>query len=177
MIEKEHVEIDKKRNLKELSERQDKEKVEKKEERKEKQRKLQEKWEMLRWITTYLEKNIERWEKEREERKGENEKKIADWEKKSRFEKIRKIRENQNEIKVNESDKCSGGSQPSLRVMRCQLSPRSLQQENLKACKPAGGGREDEEGGWPAQPMGDEVPAAPQDSPADRGEGGGASPA
>ena len=46
-----------------------------------------EKCEMLRWITTYLEKNIERWQKEREERNGENDRKRADWEKKSRFEK------------------------------------------------------------------------------------------
>ena len=108
----------------------------------------------------HIDENIGNLEKKREGRKVENEKKIAEWEKKSRFEKIRKIREKRvSEMEVNESDKY--GSQPSLRVMRSQLSPRSLHQpgevqgeqerrpreknlENLKACKTAGGGSEDE---------------------------------
>ena len=48
---------------------------------------------MTKWVHRYIEENSRRWEKERLERKEQEEKKLRDWEKKSRFEKIKLLRE------------------------------------------------------------------------------------
>jgi hypothetical protein len=58
----------------------------------EKKAKLEESWNMLRWVTRYIEENQESWEKEMEDRQELGKEKMKEWEKLSRLEKIKKIR-------------------------------------------------------------------------------------
>ena len=67
--------------------------LEEKQERKEKKKQLEEKWEMLRWVTTYLEKNQARWEREKEERRMEQKETLAAWEKRGRLDKLSILKE------------------------------------------------------------------------------------
>ena len=67
--------------------------VAEKETRVERKKKLEEKWAMLRWITSYIDLNTDKWERERKSRQMEDKKIVATWEKLSRLEKIKKIRE------------------------------------------------------------------------------------
>ena len=85
--ERRHRDEDEKRKSEE------KRKRETKESRLRKKKMMEERWEMLRWVTRYLEANNERWEKEREVRKKEEKKRLADWDRMARFEKISIIRE------------------------------------------------------------------------------------
>ena len=54
---------------------------------------LGKRWEMLRWLTSFLQENQEAWEESRIEREKENEKSLNDWEKTKRFEKIKILKE------------------------------------------------------------------------------------
>ena len=87
------------------------EKIRKEKERQEqiaKKRKCEERYELLKWVTNYIQENGQKWEQERMDR-IENEKKIwADWEKKQRFAKIEKIRariEQEKQEKIAKLDK------------------------------------------------------------------------
>ena len=63
-------------------------KAREKKERMEKKAKLENNWEMLRWITMFIEKNKDRWEEEAKERRNDQREKSADWVRKSKEEKI-----------------------------------------------------------------------------------------
>ena len=69
---------------------------EKKRERMEIKRKMEERWGMLRWISNYIDKNQESWEREREIEKRN---KVSNWKKLKRFQKISTIREREKEKK------------------------------------------------------------------------------
>ena len=43
---------------------------------------------MTKWITSYIDENTEKWEKEKKEREDNSEKLIANWARSTRFEKI-----------------------------------------------------------------------------------------
>ena len=77
--------------------------------RKEKKAKLEEKWAMVRWITTFIEKNGESWEKRKTERENMNKHLLEEWERNSRLQKIKilkeKIREKNNETNKNKNMK------------------------------------------------------------------------
>ena len=68
-------------------------KNEKRMERKRKQRMLEEKWEMMRWITEYIDQNQERWEVQGKERRKEFKQKLDDWDKRDRLEKVKRLKE------------------------------------------------------------------------------------
>ena len=83
------------------------EKLRMEDERKERlklQKKLKEVWDMMRWVTEYLEENNEVWEKEKMEREQDKEKMIREWEKAGRHEKIRLIREKERKKKENDKE-------------------------------------------------------------------------
>ena len=67
--------------------------LEEKQDIKVKKKQLEEKWEMLKWVTTYPEKNQARWEREKEERRMEQEETLAAWEKRGRLDKVRILKE------------------------------------------------------------------------------------
>ena len=54
---------------------------------------MEERWEMIRWLTKYIEGNQESWEIEIREREIEIKRKLEDWEKAARFRKIEILRE------------------------------------------------------------------------------------
>ena len=60
-----------------------------------KKKMLEERWEMARWISTYISENEERWAKEKKEREQNEKKWREDWAKMTRFEKIREIKESE----------------------------------------------------------------------------------
>ena len=60
-----------------------------KRQRLEKQRVLEKKWEMLRWITTFIDENQEKWLKEGRERMDKREQELGEWDRTSRFNKIK----------------------------------------------------------------------------------------
>ena len=86
-------------------------------ERLEKQKKLQDKWAMYRWITEYIDENSATWEKEKQERIENENKKIAEWEKMNRFEKIKEIKRKQQE-KKNETAKKKSPEPETSKVWR-----------------------------------------------------------
>ena len=55
---------------------------------------------MTRWISQYIDENTERWNKERQERQGNETRRAEEWRKMERFEKIRIIREKMEENKT-----------------------------------------------------------------------------
>ena len=60
--------------------------------RMEKKQRLEEKWRMVRWLTSYIEENQERWEIQK--REDELRRKIREWDKSERFRKIEIIKKN-----------------------------------------------------------------------------------
>ena len=58
---------------------------------------MKERWAMAKWLTKYIDKNTDRWKKEKQEREESEKKWIEDWAKMTRFEKIRKIKEREKE--------------------------------------------------------------------------------
>ena len=56
-------------------------------------RMLEERWEMAKWISSYISENEEKWRVEKREREENSRKWLEDWSRLERFEKIRKIRE------------------------------------------------------------------------------------
>ena len=54
-------------------------------ERKHKKKILEEKWEMMKWLSQYIEDNTERWRREEKIRKIEREEKISNWDRSSRL--------------------------------------------------------------------------------------------
>ena len=63
--------------------------------RKIKQNTLYKRWEMMRWVTNYIDENTEKWEIEKEKRDRNNKQRLQDWAKLSRFDKINQIKEKQ----------------------------------------------------------------------------------
>ena len=63
--------------------------------RKIKQRMLEERWEMMRWITGYIDKNSEKWARQKLERQKDDQQWLKEWARMSRMEKIHQLRENQ----------------------------------------------------------------------------------
>ena len=59
-----------------------------KKERMEKKRRMEEKLKIVRWLTSYIEENQERWEAQRREREDEYRRKINEWYKSERFRKM-----------------------------------------------------------------------------------------
>ena len=49
---------------------------------------MEKKWEMLRWITNYIDSQKDRWDEEAREVRSTRNESLSDWEKKSREEKI-----------------------------------------------------------------------------------------
>ena len=54
---------------------------------------MEERWEMIRWVTGYLSRNQERWEVEKRERDQERRRRLDEWDKEERFRKISMLRE------------------------------------------------------------------------------------
>ena len=50
----------------------------------EKKKRLEEKWRMVRWLTTYIEENQERCEVQKREREDEFRRKISEWDRSER---------------------------------------------------------------------------------------------
>ena len=63
-----------------------------KEERVRKQKKMKQHWEMLRWVTDFMEMNQMKWEEERIKKMEENGEEIRRWERMKRIEKIEKLK-------------------------------------------------------------------------------------
>ena len=59
----------------------------------EKQRIKSQHWEMLRWVTRFIQENQENWDKRKKEQEEESNKEINDWNKSKRMEKIKKLKE------------------------------------------------------------------------------------
>ena len=55
-------------------------------------KKLEDRWEMIRWLTKYIEGNQESWEIERRERENEHKRRLEEWENATRFRKIEILR-------------------------------------------------------------------------------------
>ena len=89
---KKEAEDERKRKLEEARTQKEKEQEQKKQ-KLERKKKLEAKWEMLRWITMYINKNKEAWRKEKEDRDEINLEKVKEWEKMERFAKIIKLKE------------------------------------------------------------------------------------
>ena len=53
---------------------------------------MQKRWEMTKWVTSYIDENMDTWEKERLERDINIREKILDWNRKSRHEKSEKLK-------------------------------------------------------------------------------------
>ena len=73
-----------------------KEKYRKEEEKKqqiEKQRRIQQHWEMLKWVTNYINENQDNWEQQRKQQQLEIEMELQQWDKLKRLEKIEKLKE------------------------------------------------------------------------------------
>ena len=66
------------------------------------QKRMQQRWEMLRWVSQYIEQNQESWERGEREREIERKKKVSEWEKMKRFEKIEYLRKRDREEKKEE---------------------------------------------------------------------------
>ena len=64
-----------------------------KKDKKIKKRMLEDRWEMAKWITKYIDENQDRWAEEKKEREKSNKNWMEDWARLARFEKIRNIRE------------------------------------------------------------------------------------
>ena len=64
---------------------------------------LESRWEMAKWITSYITENEKKWEKEKTEREKSHQKWQDDWARKTRFEKIKEIRENNKEKEYRQS--------------------------------------------------------------------------
>ena len=62
---------------------------------------LENRWEMARWITSYISENEERWTREKFEREKSEKKWISEWAKMTRLEKIRRIKEKEFEKETN----------------------------------------------------------------------------
>ena len=56
-------------------------------------RMLEMRWEMAKWITSYINENEEKWGKEKQDREKRNKNWIEKWAKKTRLEKIKEIKE------------------------------------------------------------------------------------
>ena len=67
---------------------------------------------MLRWLTTFLKENHEKWESERKEREAENRKKLEEWEKAKRFEKIEILKRKWSKEKVEGTTKIEEAPPP-----------------------------------------------------------------
>ena len=67
--------------------------AEKRRDRTKKKRAMEERWELIRWITNYKDKNKEKWEREKLERDQERRTRLEEWDKSERFRKIAMIRE------------------------------------------------------------------------------------
>ena len=108
MIEKLLEDIKEKRKQREIEQRKRKEENDKEwkkkvreKDRKEQERKeliekknlLHQHWEMLRWVTKYIDENSEKWEREKVERENEVNKQLNDWDRKRRKEKIKILQE------------------------------------------------------------------------------------
>jgi hypothetical protein len=70
-------------------------KEQEKKDRKIKQNTLYKRWEMMRWVTKYIDENSEKWEREKEKRDQNNQQRLQEWARLSRFEKIPQIKEKQ----------------------------------------------------------------------------------
>ena len=101
--EKEKIKMEKKEQEKkslEIWRRKIKEKDKKEQEKKEKMRKceaLNKHWEMMKWITQFIDENKEKWEEEQIEKEMVAMQEIYEWEKASRLEKIEKIKNKEKE--------------------------------------------------------------------------------
>ena len=71
-----------------------------------KKRMLEERWEMARWITTYISENEDRWLREKKERNMNEKKRLESWARMTRLEKIRIIREKDLEKRIMETKPC-----------------------------------------------------------------------
>ena len=95
-LEKENIEKDRKRTLlKEKGKADNRKHIKELEkiDRQHRKKLMEEKWQMMKWMTQYIEQNTERWRKEEKIRRIAREEKISAWNRSSRMEKIRKIKE------------------------------------------------------------------------------------
>jgi hypothetical protein len=63
-----------------------------KRDKKVKQNMLQKRWDMMKWVSKYLDENTDRWKIEKEQRETETQLRLQDWAKLSRFEKIKHLK-------------------------------------------------------------------------------------
>ena len=63
-----------------------------KNERVDRKRKMEERWEIVRWLTSYIGENSDRWETEKRERDLQLKRRLDEWDRERRFEKIKIIR-------------------------------------------------------------------------------------
>ena len=68
-------------------------KVRDRRERLERKAQLENRWEMLRWITEYIDQNKDRWDEEARERRKDQGETAAEWENRSKVEKIEILKE------------------------------------------------------------------------------------
>jgi hypothetical protein len=61
--------------------------------RKIKKKMLEERWTMMKWVTTYIDENADKWARDKKERQENEQKWQEEWARMTRFEKIRNIRE------------------------------------------------------------------------------------
>ena len=73
----------------------------------EKKKRMEEKWRIVRWLTTYIEENQERWDIQKRERDEEFRRRISEWDMSERFRKIEMIRKR--EIEEKRSEKMENG--------------------------------------------------------------------
>ena len=70
-------------------------------ERKQKQKMMGERWAMARWISSYIDENKDKWEREKLQRQKTDLERAEEWKKMKRFEKIALMREKMEEKKAN----------------------------------------------------------------------------
>ena len=75
-----------------------------KKEQLQKQKMKSQHWEMLRWVTDFINKNQEDWERKRKIQEEEIERELEQWNKCKRFDKIRRLKENWNSQKNEKLD-------------------------------------------------------------------------
>ena len=63
-----------------------------KKERIDRKRRMEERWEIIRWLTHYISENSDRWEVEKRERDQQLKRRLDEWDKEQRFKKIVMIR-------------------------------------------------------------------------------------
>jgi hypothetical protein len=104
-----------------------------KQEKKTKKRMLEEMWAMMRWITSYIDENEEKWARDKKERQETQIKWQEDCARMARHEKIRKIKENAPSMDGDQqySDVSQAGSQ-GLAEQQCSVVGQAVDQTEQK---------------------------------------------